>query len=200
MTRRLPHAAAEGLPRRADNTFRIKQALAAARRGRAAGAAAAADESAAGRRSQYGQQPGRTRRCRAAGPSRPAAAAAGCRPARQPAAGPRGGQPSAAYGTVAIRVQPADAEVTRSTARTGAVRPGRIASSIEVAEGSHTVEIRKPGFRTYVTQVDVQPRRDDAAERQPAAGVGTVRLKADTTFVRGVRPRVQSGPRAFAVS
>ena len=27
---------------------------------------------------------------------------------------------------------------------------------IDLAEGSHTVEIRKPGFRTYVTQVDVK--------------------------------------------
>ena len=26
---------------------------------------------------------------------------------------------------------------------------------VEVAEGSHTVEIRKAGYRTYVTQVDV---------------------------------------------
>ena len=28
--------------------------------------------------------------------------------------------------------------------------------TVEVAEGSHTVEIRKAGFRTYVTQVDVR--------------------------------------------
>jgi hypothetical protein len=27
---------------------------------------------------------------------------------------------------------------------------------IDVSEGSHTVEIRKPGFRTYVTQVEVR--------------------------------------------
>ena len=27
---------------------------------------------------------------------------------------------------------------------------------IELAEGSHTVEIRKPGYRTYVTQVEVR--------------------------------------------
>jgi uncharacterized membrane protein len=27
---------------------------------------------------------------------------------------------------------------------------------VEVAEGSHTVEIRKSGYRTYVTQVEVR--------------------------------------------
>ena len=32
----------------------------------------------------------------------------------------------------------------------------RIGWSIDLAEGSHTVEIRKPGYRTYVTQVDVR--------------------------------------------
>jgi hypothetical protein len=26
---------------------------------------------------------------------------------------------------------------------------------VEVAEGSHTIEIRKSGYRTYVTQVDI---------------------------------------------
>ena len=53
-------------------------------------------------------------------------------------------------------MQPVDAEVLdrrRDLART---RLDRIGSSIDLAEGSHTVEIRKPGFRTYVTQVDVQ--------------------------------------------
>ena len=70
----------------------------------------------------------------------------------------RGGQPQSAYGTLSVRVQPADAEISIDG------EPWRGPSGqdrlvVELAEGSHTVEIRKPGFRTYVTQVDV--RRGD---------------------------------------
>jgi hypothetical protein len=73
---------------------------------------------------------------------------------------PRGGQAPAGYGTVAIRVQPADAEVSIDGENwRGPGGPDRLI--IEIAEGSHTVEIRKPGFRTYVTQVDV--RRGETA-------------------------------------
>jgi hypothetical protein len=59
------------------------------------------------------------------------------------------------YGSLSIRVQPADAEVSidgepwRSPA-------GQDRLIVELAEGSHTIEIRKPGFRTYVTQIDVR--------------------------------------------
>jgi len=68
---------------------------------------------------------------------------------------PRGGHAPSGYGTVAIRVQPADVEVSidGETWR-GPGGPDRLA--IELAEGSHTVEIRKPGFRTYVTQVEIR--------------------------------------------
>jgi hypothetical protein len=68
---------------------------------------------------------------------------------------PRGGQPNGAYGTLAIRVQPNDAEVSiDGDAWRGPGGQERL--TVEVSEGSHTVEIRKPGFRTYVTQVDVR--------------------------------------------
>ena len=68
---------------------------------------------------------------------------------------PRGGQTSSSYGSVAIRVQPADAEVfIDGDVWRGPAGQDRIV--IEVAEGSHTVEIRKAGFRTYVAQVDVR--------------------------------------------
>ena len=59
------------------------------------------------------------------------------------------------YGSVSIRVQPTDAEVSidgeawRSPA-------GQDRLVVELAEGSHTIEIRKSGYRTYVTQVDVK--------------------------------------------
>jgi hypothetical protein len=81
-------------------------------------------------------------------------------PPPPPQNAPRGGQASA-YGSVSIRVQPADAEVSidgeawRSPA-------GQERLVVELSEGSHTVEIRKPGFRTYVTQVDV--RRGDTTQ------------------------------------
>jgi hypothetical protein len=63
-----------------------------------------------------------------------------------------------AYGSLAIRVQPADAEILIDG------EPWRAPDAqdrlvVEVAEGPHTIEIRKPGYRTYVTQVQV--RRGD---------------------------------------
>ena len=68
---------------------------------------------------------------------------------------PRARQGNAAYGSLAIRVQPGDAEISidgESWRGPG----GQDRLVVEVAEGSHTVEIRKAGFRTYVTQVDVR--------------------------------------------
>jgi hypothetical protein len=69
--------------------------------------------------------------------------------------GPRGGQRNLAYGTLAIKVQPGDAEVSIDGENwRGPGQQDRL--TVEVAEGSHTVEIRKSGYRTYVTQVDVR--------------------------------------------
>jgi hypothetical protein len=67
----------------------------------------------------------------------------------------RGRQANGSYGTLAIRVQPGDAEI--SIDGEGWRGPGgQDRLTVEVPEGSHTVEIRKSGFRTYVTQVDVR--------------------------------------------
>lgn len=75
-------------------------------------------------------------------------------PPQQPPDAPRGGQASA-YGTLAIRVQPGDAEVSIDGEQwRGPDERDRLV--VDVAEGSHTVEIRKSGYRTYVTQVDVR--------------------------------------------
>jgi len=79
-------------------------------------------------------------------------------PGSEPRATP--GVPGVAdgYGTLAIRVQPADAEVLID----GEVWHGptdRDRMLVEVAEGRHSVEIRKAGYRTFVT--DVQVRRGD---------------------------------------
>jgi hypothetical protein len=66
-----------------------------------------------------------------------------------------GGGPQGAYGSLTIRVQPNDAEISiDGEAWHGPDGQERLV--VEVAEGSHTVEIRKSGYRTYVTQVDVR--------------------------------------------
>jgi hypothetical protein len=67
----------------------------------------------------------------------------------------RGGQGNTAYGTLAIKVQPADAEVSID-GENWRGPGGQDRLTVEVSEGSHTVEIRKAGYRTYVTQVDVR--------------------------------------------
>ena len=69
---------------------------------------------------------------------------------------PRGGQPpQSGYGTLSVRVQPVDAEISiDGEPWRGPAGQDRLI--VEVAEGSHTIEIRKQGFRTYVTQVDIR--------------------------------------------
>ena len=76
-------------------------------------------------------------------------------PRRGPDGPPRSGQGNAAYGTLAIKVQPGDAEVSID-GEPWRGPGGQDRLTVEVAEGSHTVEIRKAGFRTYVTQIDVR--------------------------------------------
>jgi hypothetical protein len=66
--------------------------------------------------------------------------------------------PADGYGTLAIRVQPADADVLiDGEAWHGPTDRDRLL--IEVAEGRHSVEIQKAGYRTFVTEIDV--RRGD---------------------------------------
>jgi len=65
-----------------------------------------------------------------------------------------------AYGTLAVRVQPGGAEILVDNERWSGPE-GQERMFIELAEGRHTVEIRKDGFRTYVTEVDV--RRGETA-------------------------------------
>lgn len=83
-----------------------------------------------------------------------------------PPAPPRPGAPpgeqrqqrpeASAYGTLAIRVQPADVEVLidGQTWRGPATQEGLL---IDVAEGAHTIQIQKAGYRTYVTEVQIRP-------------------------------------------
>lgn len=58
------------------------------------------------------------------------------------------------YGTIAVRVQPVDADVVID----GQVWHGpadRDRLLVDVPEGRHAIEIRKAGYRTYVTEIDV---------------------------------------------
>jgi hypothetical protein len=73
---------------------------------------------------------------------------------RRPPQGPPRGNVSA-YGTLAIRVQPIDADVLIDGELWHTQEaPDRL--TIEVAEGPHTVEIRKAGYRPFVTQAQVR--------------------------------------------
>jgi len=68
---------------------------------------------------------------------------------------PRSGTQAAGYGTLAIRVQPADAEVTIDGEKWhGPEAQDRLV--IDVAEGPHTIQISKSGYRTYVTEVQIR--------------------------------------------
>jgi hypothetical protein len=58
------------------------------------------------------------------------------------------------YGSLAIRVQPADAEVLIDGARwDGAAGKALV---VQLAAGSHRVEIRKDGYRPYTGEIDVR--------------------------------------------
>jgi PEGA domain len=62
---------------------------------------------------------------------------------------------ASAYGSIAIRVQPADADVLIDGEKwNGSDRSDRLV--VELPEGRHTVEIQKSGFRSYVTDVQVR--------------------------------------------
>ena len=67
---------------------------------------------------------------------------------------------ASAYGTLSIRVQPADADVLIDGEKWhGPEAQDRLI--VDVAEGRHAVEIQKTGYRTYVTEVQV--RRGDTS-------------------------------------
>jgi PEGA domain len=74
---------------------------------------------------------------------------------------PRGGTQASGYGTLAIRVQPADAEVLIDGEKWRGPATEDRQLVVEVSEGSHTVQISKAGYRTYVT--DVQVRRGETS-------------------------------------
>lgn len=76
------------------------------------------------------------------------------RPMRRPPMGREPGE-AANYGELAIRVQPADAEVLIDGERWQGPE-GDQPLVVHLAEGSHHVEVRKDGFRTFSTDVTVR--------------------------------------------
>lgn len=85
-------------------------------------------------------------------------------PMRQgyPVPSPRRGAPrpppvtgeSQVYGALAIRVQPADAEVIVNGERWESPEAGDL--TLQLSEGTHRVEVRQDGFRTYEADVNVR--------------------------------------------
>ena len=76
------------------------------------------------------------------------------RPGR-PGQGPAPLRPDGAFGTLAIRVQPADAEI-RIDGERWSGSDGDQALRVQVVEGRHRLEIEKGGFRRFATDVDVR--------------------------------------------
>jgi len=76
-----------------------------------------------------------------------------------PATPPVPGEPDRAaagdYGTLALRVQPPDAEIVIDGERWTGSQPGE-RLEVQLATGVHNVEIRKDGYRTYSTEVTVR--------------------------------------------
>jgi PEGA domain-containing protein len=78
------------------------------------------------------------------------------RPAPPEPRGPRGPRAEApAFGSLAIRVQPADAEILVDGERWGAPE-GQEQIVIELPEGRHTIQVQKSGYRTYITDVEIR--------------------------------------------
>jgi hypothetical protein len=73
-----------------------------------------------------------------------------------PPARPAPSQPgeSAEYGAIAVRVQPADAEVVVDGERWESPDAGDL--TLQLSEGTHRVEVRKDGFRTYTAEIRVR--------------------------------------------
>src|SRR5260221_93798 len=78
---------------------------------------------------------------------------------RDPRGNTRGAAPNAGYGSISIRVQPGDAEVLIDGEKWRGPGNGQDPLIVEVAEGPHTIQISKSGYRTYIT--DVQVRRGE---------------------------------------
>jgi hypothetical protein len=78
---------------------------------------------------------------------------------RSPEPADRGVEPGAAYGSLAIRVQPRDAQVIVNGEEWESPDAGNII--LQLSEGTHRVEVRREGYRSYTAEVRV--RRGETA-------------------------------------
>ena len=68
----------------------------------------------------------------------------------------RAGNAETEFGAIALRVQPADATITiDGEPWQGAQDQDPL--EVQLGPGVHTVEIRKDGYRTYITDITVRP-------------------------------------------
>ncbi len=72
-----------------------------------------------------------------------------------PVIGVEGVDANVSFGTIAVRVQPADADVLIDGERWEGPANNE-ALVLQVAPGPHSVEVRKDGYRGYTTQIDVR--------------------------------------------
>lgn len=68
---------------------------------------------------------------------------------------PQSGTRESSYGTLALRVQPGDAEITIDGERWESSGNDRLL--VQLSTGTHHVEARKDGYRVYATDVTVRP-------------------------------------------
>ena len=95
------------------------------------------------------------------------------------------------FGSVAVRVQPADAEVFIDGERWD-TPAGEDRLLVELSEGTHRVEIRKAGHKPYIVHRHDSQRRDCHAECEPAfRRVNSTRDSGLGTRASGSR---ESGP------
>jgi uncharacterized membrane protein len=67
----------------------------------------------------------------------------------------RAGNDESDFGSIALRVQPGDATITIDGERwEGAQDQERLV--VQLAAGTHTIEIQKDGYRTYITDIIVR--------------------------------------------
>jgi hypothetical protein len=71
---------------------------------------------------------------------------------------------------VAIRVQPADAEVLIDGERWNGA--SGTALVVQLASGSHRIEIRKEGYRSYTAEIDVRSRETSPINVSLSKGEG----------------------------
>jgi hypothetical protein len=66
-----------------------------------------------------------------------------------------GGAQTSSFGTLAIRVQPSDATVVIDGERWDSPEGGS-RLLVQLSPGSHQIEVRKEGFKTYTTTVTIR--------------------------------------------